>query len=191
MDQGIIKNFKSFYRRQMLERIILCNDYQVTLLSALHMLVRAWEQVTALTIANCYRHCGFSTQALQADEPPVLEHGVTALMADVLEDVCFADYVNVDASAVVCDAVTDDDIICQVRSSQPVAASDDDDEEDEAPVWHPAAEVLAGLNAACLFPSFEEGEEEAFRQIRSLEQKVLAVTFKEKRQTAITEFFKK
>ncbi|KAL1466387.1 hypothetical protein MTO96_042767 [Rhipicephalus appendiculatus] len=61
------------------------------------MLVRALEQVTALTIANCYRHCGFSTKALQADEPPVLEHGVTAPMADVLEDVCFADYVDVDS----------------------------------------------------------------------------------------------
>ncbi|KAH8036260.1 hypothetical protein HPB51_021931 [Rhipicephalus microplus] len=33
-------------------------------------------------------------------------------MADVLEDVCFADYVDVDSSAVVCGALTDDDI-CQ------------------------------------------------------------------------------
>ncbi|KAH6934213.1 hypothetical protein HPB50_021933 [Hyalomma asiaticum] len=112
------------------------------------MLVHAWEQVTALTIANCYRHCGFSTEALQADEPPVLEHGVTAPMADVLEDVCFADYVDVDSSAVVCGALTDDDIICQVRSAEPVAASDDDEEEDEAPVRPSAAEVMAGLNAA-------------------------------------------
>ncbi|XP_037521072.1 tigger transposable element-derived protein 4 [Rhipicephalus sanguineus] len=151
MDQGIIKNLKSFYRRQMLERIILCNNYQVMLLSALHMLVRVWEQVTALTIANCYRHCGFSTEALQADEPPVLEHGVTAPMADVLEDVCFADYVDVDSSAVVCGALTDDDITCQVRSAEPVAASDDDEEEDEAPVRPSAAEVMARLNAARLF----------------------------------------
>ncbi|KAL1470284.1 hypothetical protein MTO96_040523 [Rhipicephalus appendiculatus] len=63
-----------------------------------------------------------------------LEHGVTAPMVDVLEDVCSADYVDVDSSAVVCGALTDDDIICQVRSAEPVAASDDDEEEDEAPV---------------------------------------------------------
>ncbi|KAL1445508.1 hypothetical protein MTO96_044982 [Rhipicephalus appendiculatus] len=88
-------------------------------------------------------------------------------MADVLEDVCFTDYVDVDSSAVVCGALTDDDIICQVRSAEPVAASDDDEEEDEAPVWPSAAEVMAGLNAARLFLSFEEGGEEAFRQIRS------------------------
>ncbi|KAH7956623.1 hypothetical protein HPB52_011087 [Rhipicephalus sanguineus] len=112
-------------------------------------------------------------------------------MADVLEDVCFANYVNVDSSAVVCGALTDDDIICQVRSAGPVAASDDDEEEDEAPVRPSAVEVMAGLNAARLFLSFEEGGEEAFRQIRSLEQKVLAVAFKERRQTAITDFFKK
>ncbi|KAH7948510.1 hypothetical protein HPB52_023599 [Rhipicephalus sanguineus] len=91
------------------------------------------------------------TEALQADEPPVLEHGVTAPMADVLEDVCFADYVDVDSSAVVCGALTDDDITCQVRSAEPVAASDDDEEEDEAPVRPSAAEVMARLNAARLF----------------------------------------
>ncbi|KAH6939360.1 hypothetical protein HPB50_017720 [Hyalomma asiaticum] len=56
---------------------------------------------------------------------------------------------------------------CQVRSAEPVAASDDDEEEDEAPVRPSAAEVMAGLNAARLFLSFEEGGEEAFRQIRS------------------------
>ncbi|KAH8041852.1 hypothetical protein HPB51_018646 [Rhipicephalus microplus] len=98
------------------------------------MLVRAWEQVTALKIANCIRHCGFSTEALQADEPPVLEHGVTAPMVDVLEDVCFADYVDVDSSAM-------------VRSAEPVAASDDE-EEDKAPVRPSAPEVMARLNAA-------------------------------------------
>ncbi|KAH6944556.1 hypothetical protein HPB50_003871 [Hyalomma asiaticum] len=114
------------------------------------MLVHAWEQVTALTIANYYRHCSFITQAmqaLQADELSVFEHGVSAPM----EDICFADYVDVDASAVVCGALTDDDIIFQVRSSEPVAASDE--EEDEAPVQLSAAEVMARLNAARLFLS--------------------------------------
>lgn len=57
------------------------------------------------------------------------------------------------------------------------------------PVRLSAAEVVAGLNAAHLFFSFEE--EEAFRHIHSLEQAVLALAFKKKRQTAITEFFKK
>ncbi|XP_075738878.1 uncharacterized protein LOC142784350 [Rhipicephalus microplus] len=88
-------------------------------------------------------------------------------MADVLEDVCFADYVDVDSSAVVCGALTYGDIMCQVRSAEPVAASDDDEEEDEALVRPPAAEVMAGLNAARLFLSFEEAGEEAFHRIRS------------------------
>ncbi|KAK8771219.1 hypothetical protein V5799_025538 [Amblyomma americanum] len=193
MDQGIIKNLKTFYRRHILERIILCQNYEVTLLSALHMLVRAWEQVTGATIANCYRHCGFTTQGEHVDEPPV--HGdcvtsVTAPMSDVLKDVSFADYVDVDASAVVCGVTTDEDIISQVKNIEPVAASDDDEEDDEAPVRPSAAEVMAGLNAARLFFSFEESEEEAFRNIRSLEQEVLAVAFREKKQTTITDFFK-
>ncbi|KAH8021208.1 hypothetical protein HPB51_013309 [Rhipicephalus microplus] len=120
--------------------------------------------MTALMIADGFRHCGFSTEA---DEPPVLEHGVIAPMADVLEDVYFADYVNVDSSAVVRGALTVGDIISQVRSAEPVAASDDDEEEDKAPVRPSAVEVMAGLNAARLFLSFEEGGEEAFRQLGS------------------------
>lgn len=94
------------------------------------MLVRAWEQATVVTIANCNCHCAFGTQALQGNEPPALEHGVTAPMTDVLEDVCFPGNVKVDARAVVCGALTDEDIISQVRSSEPVNASDEEEEEE-------------------------------------------------------------
>ncbi|KAH8025115.1 hypothetical protein HPB51_003031 [Rhipicephalus microplus] len=65
-----------------------------------------------------------TTEALQAEEPPVLEHGVTAPMADALEDVCFADYVDVDSGAVVCDALTDGDIICQDSKSRSKSSHD-------------------------------------------------------------------
>ncbi|XP_064488391.1 tigger transposable element-derived protein 4-like [Ornithodoros turicata] len=69
MDQGIIKNVKSFYRRHILERMILCpGSYTVNLLSAMHMLARAWEQVTAATISNCFRHCGFVVADTEASD---------------------------------------------------------------------------------------------------------------------------
>ncbi|KAH6921309.1 hypothetical protein HPB50_027696 [Hyalomma asiaticum] len=91
----------------------------------------------------------------------------------ILEDVCFADHIHVDASAVVGGLLTDDIV------------RDDYEEEDEAPVRPSATEVMAGLNATRLFLTFEEGKEEAFHHIRSLEQEVLVVAFKEKRQTMI------
>lgn len=57
MDQGVKRSLKVLYRH-LVERMILCMDtctgseYQVNLLSTLHMLARAWVQVTTATIAN-------------------------------------------------------------------------------------------------------------------------------------------
>lgn len=50
---------------------------------------------------------------------------IKARMADAFEDVFFAHYVGESASAVLCGALTDQDIISKVRNAKPVAASDD------------------------------------------------------------------
>lgn len=200
MDQGVIKVLKSFYRRHVLEKLLLCSDneksYTVTLLTALHMLVRAWNQVTTETIANCYRHCGFG--ALNADANEV-EEDVRAPVhvREVLGDVDFGDYVNVDSCAAVCGAVTDDEIIAQVVGEDENPAVDDDDANDEdddddvgeTPVRPSLAQVMDGLNHARLFFSFEEGEDDAFRLIRALEDKAAAIAFRGKKQKTITDFF--
>lgn len=58
-------------------------------------------------------------------------------MAEVLEDVFFADYINVDARVAACSATTGVDVISHVRNRELVAVSEDE-EEDEAPVEPPA-----------------------------------------------------
>lgn len=60
MDQGIVKNVKLFHMHHMLERLVLyvgMNEHTVTLFMDLHMLVHAWDQFTAATVANCCRRC--------------------------------------------------------------------------------------------------------------------------------------
>lgn len=101
MDQGVIRNIKCFYSRHMMERMVLCagnkKDYSITLLTAMHMLVRAWEQVTATTIANCFHHCGFAVgSALDSCDNRVdaAEEVVTVAMHG-----SFADFVEVDTCA--------------------------------------------------------------------------------------------
>ncbi|CAN7997064.1 unnamed protein product, partial [Ixodes hexagonus] len=129
----------------------------------MHMLVRAWDQVTTATTANCFSHCGFSvlgTEATGGDtgEREVVSEGIR----DLLQDVSFADYVDTDSSAVICGAMTDEDIIAQVVS-EPVAEAENDDDDDEeeveeTPVRPSAPEVMDALNVVRLFFSFEEGE---------------------------------
>lgn len=113
---------------------------------------------------------------------------------EVLGDVDFSDYVNVDSCAAVCGAVTDDEIIAQVLGEDENPSVDDDanDEDDddvgETPVRPSLAQVMDGLNHARLFFSFEEGEDDAFRLIRALEDKAAAIAFRGKKQKTIANF---
>ena len=63
MDQGVIQNLKVHYRKLLLRcrisEIEARKDYKIELLDALHLLRRAWEQVTGETIKNCFRHAKF------------------------------------------------------------------------------------------------------------------------------------
>ncbi|KAG0425729.1 hypothetical protein HPB47_027107 [Ixodes persulcatus] len=90
-------------------------------------------------------------------------------MRDLLLDASFADYVDADSSAVICGAMTDEDIIAQVVGEPVAEAENDVDNEEEeveveeAPIRPSAPEVMDALNVARLFFSFEEGEEDALR----------------------------
>ena len=77
MDQGIIKNLKGHYRKELCSRILQTIDTQITsqsdleaqsmekharsisLLDAIHMVAEAWTSVKPTTIYNCYAKCGF------------------------------------------------------------------------------------------------------------------------------------
>lgn len=175
----------------MLERLVLCAGMDtVTLLTALHMLVRAWDQVTAATIANCFRHYGLAVadEGTEAACQPCQHEVIPAGLRDALEEISFDDYVDADSSAVVCAALSDEDIIAQESGEEPVD-EDDRDEEEEAPVRASASQVMEAIGVACLFFSFEEGEDDALRHVRALENKVTAIDLKEKKQNVITDYF--
>ncbi len=66
MDQGVIRSFKSFYRRGVSKRLIshLENGNsaklsELTLLDAIYIANKAWNNVTQQTIKNCFAKCGF------------------------------------------------------------------------------------------------------------------------------------
>lgn len=127
MDQGIIKNVKVLYRKHLLEWMLLCMDgstqYEVSLLSAIHMLARAWGRVKEETIANCFRACGFSASvAGVGPSSPAGEADTSELDDNTLEaalgDVPFEEYVAVDSSVKACGAPTDTEITEIVRPNE-------------------------------------------------------------------------
>ncbi|CAF3934434.1 unnamed protein product, partial [Adineta steineri] len=74
LDQGIIKNFKCYYRQQLVKHVISrCavanspDDIIITALDAIHWTKSAWEAVTQSTIINTFRKAGFLHSNTQRD----------------------------------------------------------------------------------------------------------------------------
>ena len=75
LDQGIIKNVKTFYRKELVQMIISIIDQnlmnssvtaidissKISLLDAIYFLARSWRRVKQATIANCFHKSGFGT----------------------------------------------------------------------------------------------------------------------------------
>ncbi|KAF8704350.1 DDE superfamily endonuclease, partial [Rhizoctonia solani] len=64
MDAGIIRNFKSNYRRLHTKFVLdreaagTLNPYKVHQLDAMRLSQQAWDEVSASSIRNCWRHTG-------------------------------------------------------------------------------------------------------------------------------------
>ncbi|CAD7088329.1 unnamed protein product [Hermetia illucens] len=75
MDQGIIKNFKHYYRRLLVENILTGaymdknNKITIDILQASRICnSSAWDMVTQKTIANCFKVSGEDLEDLQLIE---------------------------------------------------------------------------------------------------------------------------
>jgi len=80
LDQGIIKNFKVFYRKFALQHIIANLDdarnahdlaKQIDVLKAITWVKKSWTQISSLTITNCFKKADFPSS-----EPPEIENEV-------------------------------------------------------------------------------------------------------------------
>ncbi|XP_046750601.1 tigger transposable element-derived protein 6-like [Diprion similis] len=93
LDQGIIKNFKTLYRKEVVRQIV--SDIEdgkktsIDILQAMRMADESWRNVTKKTIENCFKTCGFCSQAeddLEVEPEPVLNDDIEANCKDTNEN---------------------------------------------------------------------------------------------------------
>ena len=65
MDQGVIRRLKAHYRKRLVKLILRSLDSnktlpKVSLLTALQLLVSAWNEVSQTTIVNCFKKAKIS-----------------------------------------------------------------------------------------------------------------------------------
>ncbi|KAH8028783.1 hypothetical protein HPB51_019582 [Rhipicephalus microplus] len=131
------------------------SQYEMSLLSAINMLARAWTRVKEETIANCFRACGFMENSGDASPCAPVEVQTNELddgsFRAALGDVRFDEYVAVDSNVETCGPLTDSEIVQMVRPHDCIPENDDDDDDigNEPPPR--AADVAAGLALAQRF----------------------------------------
>ena len=129
MDQGVIRSLKAFYRHSIIKRYITSIDggrspTNVNMLEAMTLLTVAWECASPITLVNCFRKAGMSSesQALsQSDD----EESPSDFTVD--------GYVDADEDVVTSEAhlLTESEIIERVTQTQLDAAEHDDENEED------------------------------------------------------------
>ncbi|XP_046684648.1 tigger transposable element-derived protein 4-like [Homalodisca vitripennis] len=150
LDQGIIKNFKVHYRKEVVRLFLRDpedkNPTKISILDAMWMASKAWNNVTENTIKNCFKKSGFKQQVDEEEESvvedcsivetdnselasPVLWRQVTQALT--LEGLSFEDFVAVDDELATCGKLSDADIIASVSKDTSVEDSVVEDGEDD------------------------------------------------------------
>ncbi|GFU91541.1 tigger transposable element-derived protein 6 [Trichonephila clavipes] len=145
LDLGIIHNFKTFYRREVVKSVLdnLENQQNVTtisILTALIMIDKAWRAVTPLTIHSCFKKSGFPSPNLVDVDDTLTEFSAEPSLWEALpeQDLTFDDYVLVDTDIAVWGALSDAEIVALDFNN---TESDEDESEELTPVTLSEAKV--------------------------------------------------
>lgn len=203
LDQGIIKNFKSFYRKEIIQKLTVEIDHNkkispINLLEAVRFISKAWHNVTESTIINCFRKSGFPVNSNVVAETPT-NNSATQSQLEIVNNflntqnvISFEEYVNVDNEVVVSGKLSDDDIIESINdeNNNDCFEDDCDDNVEEKPVSN--FQVKSAMNILRNFiEKCENVDEEIFSHLVKIENVIDIKIQDSLKQKKITDFFTK
>ncbi|XP_023237227.1 tigger transposable element-derived protein 4-like [Centruroides sculpturatus] len=187
LNQGIIHSFKRHYRKKLILNLIHAVESEkstdISLLDAIHYVKFAWENVTCLTIANCFKRAGFrSTVAVQnedkGEEQNVQLDELLRRCHDLREtaSVDEIDYSTVDDCVEVCYSASVADIIAEIQDENNESGGEENETLEELfpkPTKNDALEALRILR--CYLPTIDNCEDDVFKAFMIVENKVETV----------------
>lgn len=210
LDQGIIKNFKTWYRSIILKHILAKMDSvnyvqdltkTINLLDVIYFIKKAWNQVTPVTIENCFRKAGFTYSQdfrtdLDFDPEDELPLSTIAEMCKMLHqsganNIDFDAYTNVDNNLVHEDVNVEISIDIGGISQREESDSDeemvDNDEESTIKTYKDALSILDNIK---VFTS-RNNDTAGFELVSELKQHFEGMVLKIRNvhQTTILDFF--
>ncbi|XP_050527813.1 tigger transposable element-derived protein 6-like [Daktulosphaira vitifoliae] len=160
-DQGIIRTLKAYYRSKIREWIITlldetlecqsswtlkANDLakKINVLEALHLVNEAWNNISDVTIQNCFRHGGF----IKTEEEEKEEENRSVETQEDLTAKTYVDWMNIDSDFQTSEEYSKDQI-CQFIANESTSINEEKNDEgdyDEEEVKPPSNnEVLEAL----------------------------------------------
>ncbi|KAL4149487.1 hypothetical protein QTP88_003429 [Uroleucon formosanum] len=125
------------YRKEIVQEVLACMGdvpCKISILTAMEMVHKAWENVIAQTIANCFRTCGFIKDGQTIDEGiPVQSEEVESTWNRPEVPVSFEEF-HFDDNVTTAGTFTDEEIIQSTSANQHNSDNDDEVEEAEAGV---------------------------------------------------------
>lgn len=223
MDQGIIRALKAKYRSLAVSKLIKALEKKepipkFSILSAMYMLKKAWDDVSNKTFTNCFRKSGISqkdaARAINEEDDPfkglgdedVEEDAIQTLNADlsVLKerfadqidtDISSDDYVDFDIEVTTSHGkLTTAGIIAEVTGTQEEDEMDEEGDaiEDEDVITKPTTEevlkAISVLEDLSIFSNFGEAMMRSLKDLNHNIQKDFLCT---RKQTVISDFFSK
>ena len=156
--------------------------------------------VTAWTIANCYRHCGFTELPSNlTDDESEDDDNIPLSQLVRLRNIDMGAYVSVDNDLLTCSESTDGNIIddlLMARNPVSEANADDDDSDDDAAEELPPPTAAQAMETCDVMRSFFETISESDNSLNLLcilNKELLRCDMQKRcgKQTLIRDFFKK
>ncbi|XP_015511187.2 tigger transposable element-derived protein 6-like [Neodiprion lecontei] len=202
MDQGIINNFKVYYRKEVVQYVLKSieddKSPEINILQAMRFARKAWFSVSKTKISNGYKKAGF--KVTNVSEPENLQEEVETIARfpewNKLIFTCrnnendqqpsFQDFVSMDDDVIISEDLTDDEIVSTYSSLETEAEIEEVYEETSVNISkREAMEALETLHK--YFEMSNIDDQRIFDQIYAIEKQVLATSHQI--QTNITDYF--
>ena len=173
MDQGVIKCFKSWYRKLLLGKMVDCMDsgmdFKVDVLHGMQFAVKAWDHVSQSCVANCFRHAGWqSGDTSEEDTLPSITEECEALG---ITDEAMEELTMEEETVQTSEECTDEDIVQYVLASkEPANPCTEEEDESSPPVIPTYQQFLAAMETVQSYTQSLAGTEEVLGLLNKIEK---------------------
>ena len=198
MDQGIIEKLKRHYKkillRRRLEVMVEGKEFEFTLLDALHIVRRAWGQVSESTIRNCFVKTNFIEEEIQSepDDVDLLEIWEALPSEEKMQEnevIELSDFLEADERLETGGSFTLDEIAEEMlRSEEPIESEDvgENEVEDEIVSFEEAQRAWSTVRK---FMQQRSGKASVMQAYDRLDDEVHEIRRKNMRQLTIPQSF--